>query len=109
MPECLNDQEGIFPGYYDPLYNVTQNTFEPGAPDIDGYLQNIAGSFLRTRLSPERLKNLKEFLDMKNLMNRNIGDPEVRTAIEAYLKRYKMAGKIIDKITEGNLHVHRLE
>jgi hypothetical protein len=94
MPECLNNQEGIFPGRYDPLYDPAINPFEPGTTDFDGYLQSISREILNTTLSPEKLSALKAELGSKGLLNRNTGDPSFRDAVINYLKRIKMARKV---------------
>jgi hypothetical protein len=95
MPECLNNQEGIFPGRYDPLYDQTINPFEPGSPDFDEYLQSISREILGRLLSPEKLSDLKAELDSKGYLNMNKGDPAFRDAVIKILNKIKLAGKVV--------------
>jgi len=94
MPECLNNQEGLFPGYYDPRYDQAPNQFQPGNDSLDDALQLKAVKILGTHMSPVRLKALKDYLDTKGLMSRNMGDPSIDKAVEGFLKKLKLARKV---------------
>lgn len=95
MPECLNNGEGLFPGYYDPLYDQAPNPFEPGHDSLDNYIQTKAIDILGKRISPEKLINLKKNLQVNGILFRNIGDPTFTEAVVNYLKKIKIARKII--------------
>jgi hypothetical protein len=95
MPEDLKNYEGLFPSYYDNLYDQTLNPFEPGAlPDIDGFLQSISESVLGRRLNHEKLRDLKMDLSAKGYLHRNLGDPIITEEATKFLKRLKMAQKL---------------
>jgi hypothetical protein len=97
MPVELNDPEGMFPFHYDPRYDQAPNPFEPGAVDINGYLQGIAVEVSGKELGKEQLKNLKESLENKDMFHRNIGDESFRTEAGKMVKRLLMAGKVAEK------------
>lgn len=95
MPECLNDGEGLFPGYYDPRYDQTLNPFEPGFDStFNEFLQSKALEILKMKMSPEKMQDLMDTLKMKGLLNGGIADPAVIETVENYLKKIKMARKI---------------
>lgn len=97
MPVELNDPEGMFPFHYDPRYDQAQNPFEPGAFDMDGYLQGIAAEVSGKELNKEQLKSLKESLENKDLFHRNIGDGTFRDEAGKMVKRLMMARKVAEK------------
>ena len=94
MPECLNNGEGLFPGYYDPLYDQAPNQFEPGHDSLDHFLQATALDIAGYRLNKEKLEGLKDYLELKGILHRNIGDPTFHETIKTYLKRLKMARRV---------------
>jgi hypothetical protein len=97
MPGDLRDPEQSIPHHYDPRYDEAPNPFEPGAPDVDGYLQSIATEVLFTRLSPEKLNALKSQLDAKGLFHRNMGDQSFRDEAAKIIKELAMARKVAHK------------
>ena len=94
MPECLNNQEGLFPGYYDPRYDQAPNQFEPGHDSLDNFLQTKSLDIIGTKLSPEKMEDLKDHLTIKGIIHRNIGDPSFHEAVKSFLIRLKMARKV---------------
>lgn len=97
MPGELKDPEQSVPFYYDPKYDQAPSTFEPGASNIDGYLQSIVGETLGIRLSPEKLDLLKEALNDKGFFHRNPGDEMFRSEVTQQAKRLMMARRIARK------------
>lgn len=99
MPDCLNESEGMFPGHYDPCYDQTLNPFEPGHSDpFEDFLQSKALEILKIKLSPEKIEDVHGVLKNKGLMNKSFADPLVVKAVEGYLKRIKMAKRILCQI-----------
>jgi hypothetical protein len=97
MPEELTNPEGTFPYHYDPKYDEAPNPFEPGAFDIDRYLQGIAVEVAGEELGKEQLKSLKDALKNKDLFHRNIGDETFRSEVGQMVKRLRMARKVTEK------------
>lgn len=94
MPGDLRDPEQTFPFYYDPRYREAPNPFEPGAFNIDEYLQSIVEETIGKRLSPDKLKDLKIYLEDKGFFHRNLGDESFREEVHKRIKRHAMARKI---------------
>jgi hypothetical protein len=97
MPGDLRDPEQSIPHHYDPRYDEAPNPFEPGAPDVDGYLQSIAVEVFLNRLSPEMLNALKAQLDEKGMFHRNMGDQSFRDEATRIIKKMAMARKVAHK------------
>jgi hypothetical protein len=49
---------------------------------------------LNVKLSPEKIEALKDHLESKGMLHRNIGDPTFHDAVKGYLGRLKMARKV---------------
>jgi len=69
----------------------------PGAQNMDGYLQSIAEQNRGVKLSPEKLEELKEYLDGKGLFCRNPGDESFRSEVSRQVKRLMMARKVAQR------------
>jgi hypothetical protein len=98
MPADLRDPcgEGMFPFRYDQRYDEAPNQFEPGASDIDSYLQSIAFETSGQKLNLEKLNDLKKSLEGKGLFHRNIGDEAFRAEAGRWIKCYMMARKVAE-------------
>jgi len=94
MPGDLRDPEQMFPFYYDSRYNEAPNQFEPGAGDINKYLQSISEEQTGKKLNPEKLDNLKRILDGKGFFHRNPGEESFRCEVCKQIKRLVMARKV---------------
>ena len=97
MPGDLKDPEQGNPWYYDPRYEEPRNPFEPGAPDVNGYLQSISIDTIGVRLSPEKMDDLKRNLEDKGYFHRNMGDESFRKEVVRQLKTIKMARRMVQK------------
>lgn len=97
MPGDLRDPEQYVPYYYDSLYDQAPNPFDPGAPDMDGYLKSIALEEDGIRLSPEKLDALKEKLLNVGYFHRNPGDETFRSEVSRQVKRLMMARRVAQK------------
>lgn len=97
MPGDLKDPEQMFPFYYDNRYDEAPNQFEPGSPDMNGYLQSIAFETIGIKLSPEKLEDLKIVLQAKGLFHVNPGDESFRSEVRKQIKRLAMARKVARK------------
>lgn len=95
MPGELSDPTQMFPFYYDPRYREAPNPFEPGAFDIDNYLQSICEEFNGKRISPEKLNKIKTDLEDRGFFHRNIGEESFRKEFKKQLKRFAMVGKVV--------------
>jgi hypothetical protein len=96
MPGDLTDPESFMPFHYDRRYPWTRNPFEPGVPDVDGNIQNIALKTLGTKLSPEKFKQLKSWLQSKGCLSMNSGDPSFEKEVVSLIEKLKMAKKVIN-------------
>jgi len=96
MPGDLTDPESYMPFHYDKRYPWTRNTFEPGIPDVDGNIQDIVVKTIGTRLSTEKLKLLKSWLQAEGYMSRNSGDPAFEKKVVSLIEKLKMAKKVIN-------------
>ncbi len=94
MPGELSDPEQSIPYHYDKRYDEAPNPFNPGALNMDGYLQSIAEQCQCVKLSPETLEKLKERLDSKGYFSRNPGDETFRSEVSRQVKRLMMARKV---------------
>jgi len=94
MPGELKDPEQSIPFHYDPKYDQAPSTFEPGASNVNGYLQSIVGENLGIRLSPEKLDLLVDELSDKGIFHRNPGDEEFRSEVIKITNRLLMARKV---------------
>lgn len=94
MPGDLRDPEQMYPFHHDNLYRRGPSQFEPGSEDTDTYLQSIVFEETRTKLSPEKLNDLKEELENKRLFCQNPYTEEFRAEVLQILKRRKMARKV---------------
>ena len=97
MPGDLRDPEQMFPFYYDPRYSEAPNQFEPGATDMNGYLQSISEENIGKRLSPEKLEKLKRVLEDRGLFHQNPGEESFRFEVCKQIKRMATAGKVARK------------
>ena len=97
MPGDLRDPEQSIPYHYDPRYDEAPNPFEPGATDVNGYLQSISLQTTGVRLSPEKLDDLKIGLESKGYFHRNIGDESFRNEVVRQIKNLKMAKRMVLK------------
>jgi hypothetical protein len=95
MPGDLYDPESFMPFHYDKRYPWTQNTFEPGIPDVDGNIQGIAQKVLGKKLPPEKLKQLKSWLQSKGCLSMNSGDPSFEKEVVSLFEKLKMAKKVV--------------
>jgi hypothetical protein len=96
MPGDLLDPESFMPFHYDPRYDQARNTFEPGAPDVDGGIQDIVLEELGYKLSPEKMKLLKSWLQTKGYFSRNRGDPSFKREVITLVNKLKMAKKVVN-------------
>ena len=97
MPGDLKDPEQSIPYHYDSRYDTSPNPFEPGAQNMDGYLQSIAEQSKGIKLSPEKLEDLKQILDSKGFFCRNPGDESFRSEVSQQVKRLMMARKVAQR------------
>ncbi len=94
MPGDLSDPEQMFPFHYDSRYCEAPNQFEPGASDMDAYLQSISVDETGQRLNPEKLYELNKNLDTKGFFYQNPGDESFRSEVCKQIKRLAMARKV---------------
>ena len=94
MPGDLKDPEQSIPFYYENRYDEGANPFNPGSPDMDGYLQSIAQECRNIKLSPEKMEDLKEILAEKGFFHRNPGSDDFRSEVSRQVKRLMMARKV---------------
>jgi len=95
MPGDLRDPEQAYPFHHDNLYRRAPSQFEPGADDVDSYLQSIVFEKIRAKLSPDDLFDLKEELSNKGFFNQNTGTEEFRNEVSDIIKRRKKAREVI--------------
>ncbi|RKY76424.1 hypothetical protein DRQ07_10350 [candidate division KSB1 bacterium] len=94
MPGDLRDPEQTFPFYYDPRYREAPNQFEPGAFNINEYLQSIVEETTGKRLNSDQLQNLRMYLEDKGFFHRNPGSESFRMEVQKRIKRRAMARKV---------------
>jgi len=97
MPGDLSDPTQLYPFHYDPRYEPGKNTFEPGSPNLEGYLQDIAFQVLGRGLDKDRMSELIAYLEGKGFLHRNWGDESFRNEVIKYLNKIKYAGKVARK------------
>jgi hypothetical protein len=102
MPHDLRDPEGLFPYHYDERYEKGTNTFEPGSPDVDGYIQTLVFQACGRKLCPELMQELKDMLKDKGFMHQNPGDEPFQKAVVDYVKNLKTARKIARKVLNAS-------
>jgi hypothetical protein len=86
MPGDLSNPEMSIPYHYDPRYEPGTNTFEARPLSIEQILQAAARSERGCQLSKDELQKAREYLNGKNLMNRNPGDQEVQETVSEFVK-----------------------
>jgi hypothetical protein len=96
MPGDLTDPESYQPFHYDRRYPWTQNTFEPGIPDVDSNIQGIALKTTGAKLSAEKLKLLKSWLQSEGYLSRNSGDPAFEKKVVSLIDKLKMAKRVVN-------------
>lgn len=94
MPGDLNDQEQWLPFHHDRHYNPGPNQFEPGAPNLNGYLQGIAAELTGVRLNGDNLLKLKRHLEGKGFLHRHWGDEPFRNEVCKFIKKIVSARKV---------------
>lgn len=94
MPGDLKDPEQSIPFHYDPRYDNTPGTNNPGVITIEKDIQSIIGECLGIRLSPEKIELLMDKLSDKGFLNRNPGDEAFRDEVIRQTKRLAMARRV---------------
>lgn len=100
MPGDLRDQEQTYPFYYDNKYDPGTNPFEPGSPNLEGYIKSVVEE-KGIILSPEKLKDLMAHLQDKGFLHRNPGDESFRNEIFKYLDKIQKAKKVASRWVRG--------
>jgi hypothetical protein len=95
MPGDLKNPEMSIPYHYDPKYEPGSNTFEARPLGIDSIIQSAARSTNGRPLTKEEMAKVKEYLNGKNLLNRNPGDQDVQEVISDYVKSLSAARRIV--------------
>lgn len=93
MPGDLRDPEQFQVFHYDPKYDATLNMMDPGAFDMDNYLQSIAMDTLGRRVDNQSLDSVKDALAEKGFFHQNIGDESFRSKVRELL----LARKVISR------------
>jgi hypothetical protein len=97
MPDDIKDPEGMFGYYYDNRYDQALNTFEPGSlQHSDETIQSMAEEITGKKLSPEKLKAVREEMEDSGYFRRNVGDPTFRNKVEKILSKHAMVRKVIN-------------
>jgi len=100
MPGDLRDPTQSVPYHYDPKYDRGANPFEPGATNLENYLQTVVLE-RGVKLSPERMGDLVHHMIAKGFLHRNPGDESFRNEIFKYLDNIKKAKKIASMWVRG--------
>jgi hypothetical protein len=93
MPGELQDPVCMFPFHYESLYEPGTGAFDPSIDTLSSVVCEITG----LKLNPEKINELKNHLESKGLFFRNNGDESFRNEIKNYIKKLKMARKVLNK------------
>ena len=97
MPGDLSNPEFMLPFHYDPKYEPGSNSFESRVLNIEQILQAAAKSARGCPLSKKEVEKAMEYLDRKNLLQRNPGDQDVQESVTEYMKSLSAARKVASR------------
>jgi hypothetical protein len=95
MPGDLRNPEFLFPFHYDNRYEPGTNPFDARPVNLEQILQGISRSERGgLSLTNHEMLHLKDYLNAKNLLNRNPCDQEIQDATREFFKLQPMARKV---------------
>jgi hypothetical protein len=97
MPGDLNNPEMMFPFHNDPRYEPGTNTFDTRPLNIKDVIQSIARKIRGYPLSKDDMNRTFEYLNQKNLLQRNPGDQIIQDNVENFVKALGIARKVAIK------------
>jgi hypothetical protein len=97
MPGDLNNPEMMFPFHNDPRYEPGTNTFDSRPLNIKDVIQSIARKKRGYPLSNDEVDRAYEYLNGKNLLQRNPGEQIVQKSVGEFMKSLTASRKVIAK------------
>jgi hypothetical protein len=97
MPGDLNNPANLFPFHNDPRYEPGTNTFDSRPLNIKDVIQSIARKKRGFPLGKEDLNKAYEYLESKNLLQRNPGDQIIQESVGEFMKALNASRKVVSK------------